>query len=44
LQHGCDGRQGRQFSRSDNNESSGNSDKYPLLPLAMVRDDENYGT
>jgi hypothetical protein len=26
-----------------NDESSGNSNKYPLLPLAMVRDDEREG-
>jgi hypothetical protein len=40
LQCGCDGRQGRRRGGSDNSESSSNSDKYPLLPMAMVRDDE----
>ncbi len=43
LQRGCNGRQGRQRGGSDNNESSGNSNKYPCLPLAMVRDDEREG-
>ncbi len=36
-------RQGWQRGRSDIDESSGNSDKYPLLPFAMVRDDEREG-
>ncbi len=40
LQRGCNGRQGRRRGESDNNESSSNSNKYPLLPLAMVKDDE----
>jgi hypothetical protein len=43
LQRGCNGRQGQQHGRSDNNESSGNSNKKTLLPLAIVKDNEREG-